>query len=914
MAFSSFGGAGGRTRDVIFRLRVETGEFIGPLGAALKQGDFGLRKMTSTMQMTERQSLELRVAQDKLARSIDKYGQESAQALRATERLAKVEERLEREMRGVERQTNRTTNAMTHQNRTFGRTVRGAIAGSGVFRGLGRAMAFASAGFLGATGFVYGSRLAVAAARDLHEQITKTQEVFGSFAPQVEEFARGSLALSTRQALEFSSTLGALLGPLGIVGKESAQTSTELTQLGVDLASFYNTDVQDALDAIQSALVGQVRPLRRYGAEVSAAREKLVAMEMTGKKTASELTRQERLYARLEIIFRDTEVAQGDFLRTSSGLANQQRTLSSNIEDVAAALGDTLIPAVTGVVAEINDWLSKDENRKKLQEQVNTLVKDGGRILSDFAGVLKFVKRQVGPLVDELGGFSRLLEAFIAFKFAKMAASAALGFAGIIASSSAARTKVVVDAAAMDAALTTATRPRTIVVTTVGGGGAVGTAGRVGRAAALGVLTLGGLAVFESASINAQARAREKQKFLALTKAEQAALLDTLTPEQAAFVLDAFGIKRDPREEVASSGSQGPRGRPGSSLGAAKAAAAGRDAGLEEQTRKERREKVLARISNLEIEAIQVQRDETKKNDLDVARRTAAAYKDLIAASKGNAEEVKDARRQYEQALNDVYRIEQDIADEAERTAEERARERKRIAAERAAKAKERARQYRDTLETRELGLEDAVENAQNVKQYRKRQRALIEFLKARVKDDDLTKRERAQYQKKLTDARAELAKGTIAFQEQVIKTAIENANATIDTEADNIKAEKRAIAFYERLAKRAGQTTKEINHWLQEAAKHRKALAQALKKEKDEEKGRTSSDLVLDFLNTRADFFSSFGSNVFTQTGTGGNTVRDPGSRGTTVVVNQNFNAPTSDRMREARYAKNAALLFMDG
>ena len=53
-------------------------------------------------------------------------------------------------------------------------------------------------------------------------------------------------------------------------------------------------------------------------------------------------------------IFDQTSAAQGDFARTSGGLANQQRILAAQVENLKARLGQALLPVVQRLVTFIN--------------------------------------------------------------------------------------------------------------------------------------------------------------------------------------------------------------------------------------------------------------------------------------------------------------------------------------------------------------------------------------------------------------------------------------------------------------------------------------------------------------------------------------------------------------------------------
>jgi hypothetical protein len=328
----------------------------------------------------------------------------------------------------------------------FGRDIessfRGAIAGSLAFRGFGRSIAFASATFLGGAGLVAATKSAIQAASDLNEETSKTNVVFGASAQQVKSWAQTTttaMGLSERQALATASSFGALLRPLGIAGQTAADQSQKLTQLGADLASFYNTNVQDALDAIKSGLVGEVEPLRRYGVLLSETRVQQEALAETGKTHASALTNQEKVLARINLIYRDSAQAQGDFERTSGGLANQQRILAANVDQLQTNLGQALLPAVLEITKSLNDWLGKSENQEKVTRDVEKAV---GLLTGGF----KAAKIVLDQLDQITGSFTNTLKVlfgvFVAFKTLDLAAWIERNIAGIGVAAEGATVKV----------------------------------------------------------------------------------------------------------------------------------------------------------------------------------------------------------------------------------------------------------------------------------------------------------------------------------------------------------------------------------------------------------------------------------------------------------------------------------------
>ena len=271
--------------------------------------------------------------------------------------------------------------------------------------GMGKVAAAVGGAFAAAkvVGFAKDS---VAAASDLNESWSKVGVVFGTSAAEVQNWSKTSatsMGLSQQAALEAAGTYGNLAVALGLPPKTAATMSTSLVKLAGDLASFNNVPVGDALDALKSGLTGEVEPLRRFGVSLSAAQVQAEALRMglakapvdMGKvgiatqrlsmaqaKSAEavkryganskqaqaanvavassqatltkslaggtvELTAAQKAQATYSLIMKQTTTAQGDFARTSGGLANQQRIAAAQFENMKATIGTALLPVIT---------------------------------------------------------------------------------------------------------------------------------------------------------------------------------------------------------------------------------------------------------------------------------------------------------------------------------------------------------------------------------------------------------------------------------------------------------------------------------------------------------------------------------------------------------------------------------------
>lgn len=291
--------------------------------------------------------------------------------------------------------TERRTKQVQGRMDSLNQTSRGFLSGFGGKSSL----LFGSGAFIGSAAITAGIKRSVDAASDLNEQISKSRQVFGDASLSIEKWAEttaSAMGISQREAIAATGTFGNLFRVIDLAPKQSAEMSRALVQLAADLASFNNASPEDVLVAIRSGLIGEAEPLRRYGVLLSEARVQQIALANTGKQSVKALTDQEKALARYEIILSDTASAQGDFERTSGGLANQSRTLKANLDDLSASIGGALTPALTNLARLAN--LSADSLKRLSEVDV-----PGG---SDIGNLFGWVSgwKELEYLLDKIEG------------------------------------------------------------------------------------------------------------------------------------------------------------------------------------------------------------------------------------------------------------------------------------------------------------------------------------------------------------------------------------------------------------------------------------------------------------------------------------------------------------------------------
>ena len=211
------------------------------------------------------------------------------------------------------------------------------------------------------------------------------REVFKTGVDGVKEFARVSgqeIGRSQFQLEKYAGIIGALVSPqlqsMGEAGqKAAADISKDFSVLSIDLASFFNTSEDEALNALRSGVSGETEPLKRFGINLT---EEGVSNALgISKKQFRQMNVAQKTMARYQAIMKLTQNAQGDAARTADGYANTVRALESAWMDLKTTVGEALIPLGTGVAAKLRDSFQWMVNNKGA-------MRDFGRAILFVAG------------------------------------------------------------------------------------------------------------------------------------------------------------------------------------------------------------------------------------------------------------------------------------------------------------------------------------------------------------------------------------------------------------------------------------------------------------------------------------------------------------------------------------------------
>jgi hypothetical protein len=278
----------------------------------------------------------------------------------------------------------RTEQATRKFEKDMSRVSRGLASGSGLFRGLGRSVAFASGAFLGAAGFAAAVSAsfdelskAQAATAQTNAALKSTGGIAGVTAKQVDALAASILNMS---GIDDEATKGAenllltFTNVRNVVGKGN-DIFNQATQAAADLATRLNQGAVPSAEqmAVAARQIGKalqdpirgLSSLRRVGVTFTAQQEKQIKALV---KSGNVLEAQRRILERFQTVVGGAARAAGD---TFGGKLAKLQELTRNLGGMLASV---LVPSIENVVDRLNKWLSNSGNLESVQKRFQRFV------------------------------------------------------------------------------------------------------------------------------------------------------------------------------------------------------------------------------------------------------------------------------------------------------------------------------------------------------------------------------------------------------------------------------------------------------------------------------------------------------------------------------------------------------------
>lgn len=287
---------------------------------------------------------------------------------------------------------------------------------SGGFGGALKSLGVVIAGGLAAAGVGNFVKESITAASDLEESLNAVSVAYGAASESVValgEDAASRLGVTqadfNASAVRFSAFAERVVGEGGNV----AGFVDDVTTRAADFASVFNIDVSEALQVFQSGLSGEAEPLKRFGINLLDSEVQAYALRSGLIAVGEQMTEDVKTQARYGLLMESTAKTQGDFANTSDGLANSQRILKAQFEDIQAEVGGPLL----GAFAKLTQGLIPVV--EELAPVLVDVMGDLAPVIENIANMLPWLIQGLFPLIPVIGElaniFFQLVQALLPF-------------------------------------------------------------------------------------------------------------------------------------------------------------------------------------------------------------------------------------------------------------------------------------------------------------------------------------------------------------------------------------------------------------------------------------------------------------------------------------------------------------------
>lgn len=195
----------------------------------------------------------------------------------------------------------------------------------------------------------------IKSANDYIENVNLFQVSMGEFYDEAFAYAEllnDRLGIDPSEWMRAQGVFMSMANGFGLARQQAYDLSEGLTELAYDLSSLYNEDVSESILRLQSALSGEIEPIRRLGISISQATLQEYALAHGIDESVISMTEQEKALLRSLVLMEGAGRigAIGDFAKTLESPANALRVLRQQITQLGRAIGTALLPIIIQII------------------------------------------------------------------------------------------------------------------------------------------------------------------------------------------------------------------------------------------------------------------------------------------------------------------------------------------------------------------------------------------------------------------------------------------------------------------------------------------------------------------------------------------------------------------------------------
>ena len=198
----------------------------------------------------------------------------------------------------------------------------------------------------------------VRSANEYIENVNLFQVSMGEFYDEAFAYAQlvsDRMGIDPSEWMRNQGVFMSMANGFGLAREQAYALSEGLTELSYDLSSLYNENVEQSALRLQSALSGEIEPIRRLGISISQATLQEYALAHGINESVTAMTEQEKALLRSLVLMEGAARvgAIGDFAKTLESPANAMRVFRQQVTQLGRALGSVLLP----IIVQILPWV-----------------------------------------------------------------------------------------------------------------------------------------------------------------------------------------------------------------------------------------------------------------------------------------------------------------------------------------------------------------------------------------------------------------------------------------------------------------------------------------------------------------------------------------------------------------------------
>lgn len=278
-----------------------------------------------------------------------------------------------------------------------------------------------------------GIQSVVAEASNLEQAYGATAAVFKTSSEQIiaaSKSAATAFGLSANDYLQSANLIGAQLSNLGFSQDDYAAKTQGLVGLGADLAATFGGTTYEAVQALSAVFRGEYNQVEKYGVSIRKSDINARVAARGYKGATGELLKQQEALAALEILYGQTQAAQGQFSREANTLAGATQILRAGFANAKTEIGEGFYPVILAVAQFVNDnmfvWSDLADaigNKVKsaFENTGDSAATFGGQIISTVTQLTEFLNgtatvgnvffdlgEKMAPVLELIGAFGEL--------------------------------------------------------------------------------------------------------------------------------------------------------------------------------------------------------------------------------------------------------------------------------------------------------------------------------------------------------------------------------------------------------------------------------------------------------------------------------------------------------------------------